>query len=257
MKKINKLLGTRGVSLSLFVLAGLLLLGSTVGGTQAALAEFSQTYTAEFEQKHIGVTLNEDGEPVASRNFVEDSDGQWSGNVEGTLLGSQWLAKNDLRSDEDPEGEPIKLGYAYPYALSVTNTGNINEYVRVTVYKYWMHEVNGRWEKDTGVDPELIRMEWNEGSGWTIDESAGTRERTVLYYGPVLGAGESSAPLTRSFTIDSDLGLKVREEPAGENVVNIIYEYDGYRFVIEATVDAVQDHNKEQAMIASWGTTGP
>lgn len=257
MKRINKFLGTPGVTLALFVLAAVLLLTSTIGGTTAALANFSNVYTAQIEMHNIGVTLLEDGTAVASRDFVPNSNAQWSGNVEGTLLGGEWLKKNNLRGEENPEGEPLKLGYSYPYELSVRNSGTIHEYVRVTVYKYWMTpDKNGKLVKDTTVDPDLIELEWNTGSGWTVDESASTPERTVLYYEPLVAAGTDTAPLTRSLTISEDLGLKVREEQNG-NVVTILYAYDGAKFMIEATVDAVQEHNAADAKRAVWGTVGP
>ena len=63
--------------------------------------------------------------------------------------------------------------------LAVINNDAINEYVRVTVYKYW--EKDG--EKAVDLDPSLINLHFVTGA-WVIDEEASPSERPVLYYIP-------------------------------------------------------------------------
>ena len=80
--------------LLMFVAAIALLVVSTVGGARAALTYYSDTYRAQFDMYHIGVTLNEynNAEAVGTeegrteiswRNYVSDpqagvsSDQQW------------------------------------------------------------------------------------------------------------------------------------------------------------------------------------
>ena len=45
------------MTLLLFVLAAVLLLAGTIGGTQAALSVYSDVYDTDFKLKNIGVTL--------------------------------------------------------------------------------------------------------------------------------------------------------------------------------------------------------
>ena len=92
--------------------AGLLLLGSTVGSTRAALTYYSENYSAQVDMSSIGVSLLENGETVSSRDYT--SDGAWEGGTEGTLL-------TNLLG----EGEKITPGKTYDEKLSVANSGNM------------------------------------------------------------------------------------------------------------------------------------
>lgn len=65
MKK-NKILFPKKVALLLGA-AAVLLLGSTVGSTRAALTYYSENYSAQMNLKHIGVSLVENGQVVSSR----------------------------------------------------------------------------------------------------------------------------------------------------------------------------------------------
>ena len=90
MKK-NKILFPKKVALLLGA-AAVLLLGSTVGSTRAALTYYSENYSAQMNLKHIGVSLVENGQVVSSRDYV--SGNEWSGNTEGKLLASM-LGENE------------------------------------------------------------------------------------------------------------------------------------------------------------------
>ena len=59
------------------------------------------------------------------------------------------------------------------------------------------------------LSPELIDLNLLTGNGWVIDESASTRERTVLYYASALASGESTSPLSDTISIDPAVGTKV------------------------------------------------
>ena len=52
-------------------------------------------------------------------------------------------------------GEKLVPGKAYPEALSVKNSGTIDQYVRVMVYRYW---VDKEGNKTTELSPELIDL---------------------------------------------------------------------------------------------------
>ena len=37
------------------------------------------------------------------------------------------------------------------------------------------------------------------------------------------------------------------------NIITTTYDYDGLQFCVEASVDAVQEHNAEDAILSAWG----
>lgn len=129
-----------------------LLLLSTVGSTRAALTYYSENYAVEVTVSSIGVSLLENGETVSSRNYD----------------GSQWKeSTGELLTGMLKEGEAIVPGRPYEESLSVANSGAIDSYVRVNLYRSWQ-DANG--ETDTMLSPELIDLSLNlEGAaGWRI-----------------------------------------------------------------------------------------
>lgn len=224
MKGWKKLLSKPVVPVAAFVLAAGLLLFSGVGGARAALTYYSETYSGRVELQDIGVALKENGTTV-------------SGSLLTGMLG---------------EGESVKPGMKYDEVLAVENTGSINQFVRVSIYKYWLDE-NGN--KVTQVSPDLIDLNLT-GNGWIVDESSSTAERTVLYYSSVLAAGATSASFADSLTIDPLIASKVTQTESvsgGYRTITTTYDYDGLTFCLEASVDAVQEHNSEDAIWSAWG----
>ena len=226
MKKLKKMIASPVTTIAAFAVAAGLLLFSSIGGARAALTYFSDDYAANIQLHEIGVTLVENGAPV-----------------EGELL------KGLLA-----EGEELKLGTAYQEQLNVYNSGVINEYVRVSIHKYW---VDREGEKIRTLSPELIGLNLvNLGTDWLIDQEASTRERTVLYYNKLL-ASQSETPLfADKLTIDDSIADRVgetRETSGGYTTITVTYEYDGARFCIEAKVDGVQEHNAQDAIWSAWG----
>ena len=45
----------------------------------------------------------------------------------------------------------------------------------------------------------------------------------------------------------------VSQDADGNKTITTVYEYDGYRFNLEAEVDAVQTHNARDAIKSAWG----
>lgn len=238
----------------LLLIAAALLAGSAAGSSQAALSYYSENYTAQFEMFDIGVTLLENGKEVSWRNYNQKDD-LWD-TVSGTLSGtdSEGIAGKLLEHMIDTEhGETLQPGRRYEERLSVRNSGSIDEYVRVMVYRYWT-DADGR--KLTEVSPEDIDLHLLTDGNWSEDRSASTEERLVLYYGRVLESGAESEPFADSLTIRTDVAQKVTEEVREENgytVIRTTYAYDGLRFVLEAEVDAVQTHNAADAIRSAWG----
>ena len=139
----------------LFGLAAVLLVLGTAGSSQAALTYFSENYTAQIQVYDIGVTLTENGNDISWRNYTGSGDA-WNENT-GELLANMIDAE---------AGEKLVPGKAYPEALSVKNSGTIDQYVRVMVYRYW---VDKEGNKTTELSPELIDLNLT-GNGWVEDE---------------------------------------------------------------------------------------
>lgn len=213
-----------GIPLVLAIGAALLLVFSAANSSRAALTYYSENYSAELQMFDIGVTLLENGNEVSWRNYAQKDDIWQEGG--GELLSHMLEGEN---------GGKIQPGKAYEEKLSVRNSGSIEEYVRVSLYRYWEDKDGNRV---TDVSPGLIELGLT-GDGWVEDTSAGTEERTVLYYTGILSPGQETPALSET--------LRIEEEAV------MAEGYNGLRFVLEAEVNAVQTHNAEDAIKSAWG----
>lgn len=246
MDTIRKIFRSPITTIVLFVIAVGLLLSSTIGGTRAALSYYADSYSLEMQLQNIGVTLNENGSAIRWRNYGTGSSGQWDEGGSALLTGM--LGAN----------EKLQLGVAYPEVLTVTNSGTIDEYVRVSVYRYW---VDGNGEKRQELDPSLIELGLANTDLWWEDTAASTPERTVLYYTRTLSAGTSTPAFLESLTISGDVAAKVSQsshvttDASGRsyNTVTTTYDYDGMEFRLQVEVDTVQTHNAAAAIQSAWG----
>lgn len=274
MKKLKKILASPVVTVAAFGLAVGLLLFSSVNGARAALSYFSEDYNSRIELSQIGVAL------VENDNLVPAG---------GKLL-------TELLTGADGAAETLKPGKLYEEELCVQNTGSIDQYVRVRIYRYW---TDGSGEKSRELSPEMIRL-WLggtvldvdpeaeqgylagdealkdayerslaaraalEAAGWLVDEGTLSRERLDLYYTRMLSAGDPEAGVTSLFadqlSIDGAVAAQVSETEEVENrdgavyrTITRTYAYDGHDFCLEVKVDAVQDHNAEDAALSAWG----
>ena len=114
------------IPLVLSLAAALLLVFSAANSSRAALTYYSENYSAEFQMFDIGVTLLENGNEVSWRNYARKDDEWQEGG--GELLSGLLDGEN---------GGKIQPGKAYSEELSVRNSGSIDEYVRVAIYRYW------------------------------------------------------------------------------------------------------------------------
>lgn len=243
MDKVKKIITSPRVSLAAFVLAVGLLLLSSIGGARAALTYYSENYSTRVEMFDIGVTLQENGKSVSWRNYdTNASDGTWDESA-GRLLSTML-----------PKGEDLKIGAKYTEELDVRNSGTINQYVRVDIYKYW---VDADGNKLRNLSPDLIKLNLvNLKKDWILDTEASTPERTVLYYSRLLESGTVTPLFADSLIIDEMVATKVtqtRTEENGYTTITTTYDYDGVSFCVEAKVDAVQEHNAEDAIWSAWG----
>lgn len=207
---------------ALFVLAIGLLVFSAVGSARAALNVQSEVLKSDIGMLEIGVELD---------------------NADGAVSGSALL------DGMVGTGEKLKPGMIYERPVSVSNSGAIDEYVRVVVYKYWQ---NKDGEKDARFDPEMIVLGYEDG--WTKDTAAPKTydEREIWYYtdGPLV-SGESKAFL-KSVQINDEILTLCTQKTVG-NKIYTIFEYDGAQFCIEIEADGVQTHNAQQAILSAWG----
>jgi len=267
MSKFRKILRSPVTSIALFAVAAVLLITSVIGGSRAVLQIESDNYRAEIELYDIGVTLNENGTAVSSRDY--DQSGNSSGDesywtkTQGKLVDEKNLI--DYNSKKPAEG--FKVGQKYQELLTVTNSGANNEnhidsFVRVKVYKYWVYtDEKGNASKHPELDASLINLHFVEGNGWTIDKKASNEERTVLYYGSVLPAGKTTSPFADYLVIDPAIQYMGKKTDTSVKTVDnkkiteytATYDFDGMSFVIEAEVDAVQTHNAQKAVNSAWG----
>lgn len=244
MSKVKEFITSPKVSLAAFVLAVGLLLLSSIGGARAALTYYSENYSTRVQMFDIGVTLQENGKSVSWRNYdTNASDGSWDESA-GRLL-SKML----------PKGEELKIGAKYTEELNVRNSGTINQYVRVNIYKYW---VDADGNKLRNLSPDLIKLNLvNLKKDWILDEEASTPERTVLYYSRLLESGTATPLFADSLIIDEMVATKVTQTSStdenGYTTITTAYDYDGVQFCVEAKVDAVQEHNAQDAIWSAWG----
>ena len=224
--------------------AALLLVGSTVGSTRAALTYYSENYSAQMNMQSIGVSLLENDKVVSSRDYV--SNNEWKGTSDGTLL------TNLLGKDET-----FTPGKKYNEAISVKNSGTIDTFVRVIITKSWQDE---KGNKNTNLSPDLIELNFLTDNGWQVADAQSTRERTVLYYTKALKAGKPTPALSDTLRINPSIASDVtkpvpesEKESEKGKTITYTYKYNGYTVHIDAEVDAVQTHNAKDAIKSAWG----
>ena len=241
MKK-HRLKKSVGIFAMLAVAVGLLIF-SSVGGARAALTYYSQTYNSQFEMFDIGITLLENGEPVHQRNF-DKTDRSFH------VAGDQKLLTHITT---------FEFGKLYEEKLTVQNTGTIDEYVRLTIRKYWVNADGVT--KRTDLDPALIKLNFINKGQWITDTqyTDEAHERTVLYYNKPIAKGETTVAATDWITVDSAIKAIVekvdvqKSADGAKTVITTTYTYNGLQFVIEAEADGVQTHNAEDAILSAWG----
>ena len=147
MKKLKQWLRSPAATIVAFALAAGLLLFSSVGGTRAAVNFVSQYYQAEMQVSDIGVSLLENGNIISYRDYdsweigTDTRSGRWE-EATGKLLENMPLTKKDDGT------EVVELNKPYEEMLAVQNTGTIAQYVRVSIYRYWINAEDAESEKN-------------------------------------------------------------------------------------------------------------
>ena len=248
----------------LFVMAVVLLFAGTVGGAQAAISRQSAIYDARLSMRNIGVTLVETytsgDQDISWRYYDKFVDPKGVGSVEGQNTGATGIWNMNtgylIQKMVEESGDPgFKIGKDYPFVLKVRNSGQIDEYVRVTIYKYFVDAngekitgdkygwFDGEGSKLMGLSPSYITIGTPAGSGWVkdTDVTTNTEERSVYYYQGILAEGATSPAFTSTLRVNSDITKAVS---VAEDI----------GLVVEVVVDAVQTNNATQAIASAWGT---
>lgn len=247
---------------ALIVAAVLLLAGGGVAGTRAALNIQSEYYRAEFYLNHLQVHLFENGVDVCERAGHKNNL-----DVHDKAVGE--LA-TDLQYEHKVDGDEklgkVEPGMAYKEVIQAKNGSDIDEFVRVTIRKYWMEkDEDGNLVKSSALNPDRIKLYYGKegeyhSKYWTLNtkENKGSKETSTYYYKASLSSGELSEPLFDTLKIDAtiaDFGeIKTTETQEGNKTVYTYeYQYDGCVFYIEADVQAIQTHNASDAIRSQWG----
>lgn len=245
MKRRRKA-SNKKVTYLLMALAVILLLGSAIGSTRAALNYQSENYEAEFVVSQIGVSLWENGELVSRRDYDQNKWNRETNDKDDETRGK--LLQSML-----PEGEKLVLNKDYKEELAVQNSGSIDEYVRVRIYRYWMDKDGN---KERTLSPEYIGLNLVNTDKWVMRQSD-SKECIELYYKGILPAGETTALFADKIRINDKLAeaVEIKEEVQadGTTLITTTYKYDGVQFFVDVDVDAVQTHNAQDAIMSSWG----
>lgn len=217
---MKKFLSSPAVTAAFFVLGIALILFGGVSAILAAPKIQSGDYKAQMTLTHLKTELLEN---------EHEADG------DGKLLGGILTEEN----------KSVRFGYAYKEEIKAKNNGDVDEYVRIKVRKFWTDDKGKRVD----LDPAMIKL--GLGEGWNLDESASTDEEIVLYYNEILKAGEETPACVKTLTINPDVMYKLKSAQDAKDD----YLYQGVKFELEASVEAVQTHNGEDAMISAWGRT--
>ena len=267
-----------------FVLALVLLVFTTVNGTRAALI-YSNNYDYRFEMFDIGIQLEEKGQldegykAVGYRNYYSGEKKTQEPEVTPAEASDETPAEEESSESESKTGtwvtDEIELlsadsmgdfvvGKTYDEHLRVTNSGTIDEYVRVRVYKYWMtKDASGEYVKNNTLDPNMIEITFTDDTdNWYYDDSAETKERSVLYYKRILSSGESTPDFVTAIRVKNDVIDYVKKNVVTNTVdgktytdITYIYKYDGAQFCLKVEADAIQTHNAANAITSVWGVT--
>lgn len=249
-------------TMALLVAAGLLFTGGAVTGTRAALNIQSEYYRAHFYLNHLQVHLIENDKDVCDRaGHANDlnGDAKTTGELATDLKYEHKVGSDEVLGSVEP-------GKTYREEIAAENGSDIDEFVRLTVRKYWMEPTeDGSMVKSSTLSPDRIQLMYggkvgyNTGS-WAENAAERTAESSTYYYKKDLSSGETSALLFDQLKIDADLAdlgqMTTTETKEGNKTVyTYTYQYDGATFYIEADVQAIQTHNVNEAIKSQWGVS--
>ena len=173
---------------ALIVAAVLLLAGGGVAGTRAALNIQSELYRAHFYLNHLQVHLLENGKDVCGGHNDLDGSGKVTGNL-ATSLGFMSIS----------EPGSVEPGMQYDERIAARNGNTVDEFVRLTIRKYWVQtekakdgtytiktDEEGNPVKVSNMDPAWIHLtykgsEAGNTEAWAENTKEATDESRTLY----------------------------------------------------------------------------
>lgn len=214
------------IKIVLLGLASAALVFSGVQTTRAALSVQSNYYRAQASMEDISIAIVENGK------------------VQTDALLQDLIVKSTGEKASD-----FSYGTSYKENLAVKNVGDIEQYVRVIVRKYWVNEADSKLVE---LDPSLIKI--NYTGNWITDTANSTDEREILYYTKTLQPDQVSTDFADAIKVDGTvqlIGTYSRIDENGDTFVT--YVYDGDDFVISCEAQGVQTHNAKDAVTSAWG----
>lgn len=173
------------------------------------------------------------------------------------------LMENDNAIDKEKSkllgsvSKSMEPGYTYQEKLSASNDGDLDEYVRLVVKKYWKDNEGKRID----MDPALIKLSYGDkdynNEDWVLNPAETTKEQSVYYCKKALKPGDASKPLFDGIKIDPKVAYEytLKKSDDGKEIT-AVYEYDGAQIGLEAEVQSVQSGSADKAMTSAWGDTG-
>lgn len=218
------------VTVLLFAIAISLLVFSSVGGARAALTygTAASAYEMDIGMMSASIGLYENGSAVS-----------------GTLL-----------ADFGESDGTVIPGKSYPEELYVVNSsisnvqnGQVDEYIRVVIYTYWVDENDNKAPEleASFIVPHLL------GGNWIEDTAESTAERTVLYYSKPVAPGSATDPFMDTLMVTENVLYTVTQTGTGTSTTLTTFFYDGKQVCLEVEADAVQTHHGEDAILSAWG----
>lgn len=217
---------------SIALLAAAVVLFSSGGflATQAAPSVVSPDHVTDLVMDELEVALYENGHTISEGKLSLDN-----------------FAKTD-------DGKVlVSPGKKYEEKLTVKNNKSYDQYVRMVIRKYWV-DANGN--KTTALDPSMIDLTY--GSDWQKNDKECTAEMEIWYYKQKLKGNATTSPAVTFVSIKPGVVDKIIEhdpvtDDKGKMIYTYEYKYNGYSFVINAEAQAVQTHNKDDAIKSTWG----
>ena len=217
---------SKKITAAIAVAAVALIAFGGITGARAALT-YSEIFRSDFGTQNIGVGLVEQTGTNDAEQIPDD------GELLTKLVG---------------EDESFIVGKVYDELLSAENTGTIDEYVRMTVRKYWL-DGNG---KRVDLSPELINLTFNEDE-WIMVDTDPADETIVLYYkAPLTTEQGTTEEAVKTIGVDSEIAKYVDQTITGKTI-QTEFAYDGLQIALDVDVDGVQTHHAQDAMLSAWG----
>ena len=244
-----------------------MLIAGSVLSTKAVLTYFSEDYISDFELDHLQVHLIENGKDVCHNKNDDDTvhgtytnKKKYKGNLVEDLGYTNKEHYKDVAGYKIGTPGTVEPGKTYKEEISAKNGQNINQYVRLTVRKYWVKD----GKKNTKLSPSMIKLTYNGSAynkvAWQKNAKEHTEESDTYYLSKMLPKKKASDLLFNELTIDGSVADKAHmtkheNKEGNKTVITYTYDYNDYTFYIEANVQAIQTHNVNDAIGSLWCVT--